>query len=121
MKTEAILVSMDLWGAIEPEEGSGSAKGSMPRRGHGWATAMLAGVTHIRNKRGGSAGQQSMNTKDSQVVAGTDGKVKAVVECYHCHKWGHFADKCPGKEMGHSCSAAIAPKGFDSATSFFSF
>lgn len=84
--------------------------------------AMFAGASRSHGKRGGSAGQQSMRSaKDSQMVAGTDGKVKAAVECYHCHKRGHFADKCPSKEMGHSNYTAIAPKGFDSATSFFSF
>ena len=36
-----------------------------------------------------------MSSKD--IDPGTDGRTKPDIECFNCHKYGHFANNCPGK------------------------
>jgi hypothetical protein len=48
-----------------------------------------------------------------KMVAGTDGRVRADIDCWACNSHGHFAGKCPSKGASHHSgrpSRMSAPK-----------
>ena len=48
-----------------------------------------------QQERGATTNEQRESVAFAQAVAGRDGKTHARIECYSCHKKGHYADQCP--------------------------
>ena len=51
--------------------------------------------------RGGRAHTSGFQfVQNTEIVAGSDGRVKARIKCFKCDKFGHYSDFCPTIEDG---------------------
>ncbi|XP_021308378.1 uncharacterized protein LOC110432387 [Sorghum bicolor] len=95
--TGQVLLTQAEWEARQKRsagEGSGKRSSESSSRGRGRG----------RGGNGGGRGGQGDAAKD-----GTSKRDKSHIKCFKCHKYGHYANRCPGeekkKEEAHHTSA----------------